>query len=143
MSESNHVAVAQIDVATFVRFLALGGFAAAVNWLSRFPLQRLMSFSQAVVAAYMIGMIVAFVLFRSYVFPNSPQSLQRQATLFILVNVLGLVQVWAVSMVLVYRVFPAIGFVGALTEPVGHGIAIGVPALSSYFGHRFLTFRGD
>ncbi len=135
------VSKAQVEARQFARFLALGGFAAAVNWLSRFPLQRFMTFSEAVAAAYLIGMVVAFTLFRRYVFPVSPQPLERQVKFFVLVNIAGIAQVWAVSMALVYHVFPAIGFVGALTEPVGHGIAIGVPTISSYFGHRFLTFR--
>jgi putative flippase GtrA len=130
-----------IEAPQFLRFLALGGLAAGVNWLSRFPLQRVMTFAQAVALAYVIGMVVAFVLFRLYVFPASPQPLNRQIRFFVLVNIAGIVQVWAVSMALVYYLFPAIGFVGALSEPVGHGIAIGVPTISSYFGHRYLTFR--
>jgi putative flippase GtrA len=125
----------------FARFVALGGCAAAVNWLSRFPLERLMPFPAAVAAAYIVGMIVAFTLFRKFVFPASPQPLQRQVNFFILVNLAGIVQVWLVSMGLVYWFFPAVGFVGSLAEPVGHGIAIGVPTISSYFGHKLLTFR--
>ena len=91
--------------------------------------------------AYMIGMGVAFTLFSRFVFPVSPQPLAQQVKFFILVNLAGIMQVFAVSMALVYYVFPAIGFVGLLTEPVGHGIAIGVPTISSYFGHRLLTFK--
>lgn len=125
----------------FARFLALGGCAAAVNWLSRFPLERIMTFPAAVAVAYMIGMVVAFTLFRRYVFPVSPQPLDRQVKFFVLVNLAGIVQVWGVSMGLVYYLFPAIGFIGPLAEPLGHGIAIGVPTVSSYFGHRFLTFK--
>jgi putative flippase GtrA len=130
-----------IHAPQFLRFLALGGFAAAVNWLSRFPLQRVMTFAEAVALAYVIGMVVAFVLFRLYVFPASPQPLDRQIRFFVLVNIAGIMQVWAVSMALVYYLFPAVGFVGTLSEPIGHGIAIGVPTISSYFGHRYLTFR--
>ncbi len=89
----------------------------------------------------MIGMVVAFTLFRLYVFPASPQPLERQVKFFVLVNLAGIAQVWAVSMALVYQVFPALGFVSALAEPIGHGIAIGVPTISSYFGHRYLTFK--
>jgi hypothetical protein len=39
-------------------------------------------------------------------------------------------------------VFPTIGFMGALAEPLACGVAIAVPTISSYFGHKFLTFRG-
>jgi putative flippase GtrA len=131
---------AHAEARQFVRFLVLGGCAAAVNWLSRFPLEHVMPFSLAVIVAYMFGMVVAFTLFRRFVFPASSRPLDRQLKFFVLVNLAGIVQVWAVSMVLVYYLFPAIRCVGQLAEPVGHAIAIGVPTISSYFGHRFFTF---
>jgi putative flippase GtrA len=125
----------------FTLFVVLGGCAALVNWASRFPLERIVSFPVAVAVAYMIGMGVAFTLFSRFVFPVSAQPVAQQIKFFILVNLAGIVQVFAVSIALVYYVFPTIGFVGVLTEPIGHGIAIGVPTISSYFGHRLLTFK--
>jgi putative flippase GtrA len=138
---SDDASKASSEALQFVRFLALGGCAALVNWLSRFPLERTMPFPAAVAVAYMIGMAVAFTLFRRFVFPASPQPLERQVKFFVLVNLAGIAQVWAVAMALVYSVFPMIGFTGPLAEPLGHAIAIGVPTISSYFGHRLLTFR--
>ncbi len=55
-----------------VRFLFLGGFAAAVNWLIRFPLSLFLPLSAAVAVAYLIGMSVGFTLYRTYVFPVRP-----------------------------------------------------------------------
>lgn len=138
---SFEVSKVQAETHQFGRFLACGAFAAAVNWLSRFPLQRVMTFSEAVILAYMIGMAIAFVLFRRYVFPTSSRPLSRQIKFFVLVNIAGIAQVWAVSMALAYYVLPALHFSGALSEAAGHGIAIAVPTISSYFGHRLLTFR--
>lgn len=126
----------------FARFVMLGACAAAANWASRFPLQKIMPFGMAVIAAYMVGMVIAFTLFRRYVFPASPRPITEQVKFFVLVNIAGMLQVWAVSMALVYYVFPAIGFVGPVMEAIGHGIAIGVPTISSYFGHKALTFKG-
>lgn len=126
----------------FALFVTLGGCAAAANWLARFPLEHFMSFSAAVIVAYAIGMAIAFTLFSRYVFPASPRPLQEQIKYFILVNIAGIVQVWIVSMTLLYYVFPFVKFTGALAEPIAHGLAIGVPTISSYFGHKFLTFSG-
>jgi energy-coupling factor transport system substrate-specific component len=126
----------------FALFVTLGACAAAANWLARFPLEHFMSFSAAVIVAYMVGMVIAFALFSRYVFPASPQPLHEQIKFFVLVNVAGVLQVWAVSMTLLYYVFPFMAFTGALAEPVAHGLAIGVPTVSSYFGHKYLTFRG-
>jgi putative flippase GtrA len=131
----------RIEARRFLRFVALGGCAAAVNWLSRFPLGVVLPFSMAVVAAYLVGMAVAFVLFSRFVFPSSPRPLAEQVKFFVAVNIAGVAQVWLVSIALAHHLFPMIGFVGPLAEPVAHGIAIGVPTISSYFGHRFLTFR--
>lgn len=120
----------------FVLFVASGGCAAAVNWLSRFPLAHFMSFSAAVVVAYMIGMVVAFALYSQYVFPASRKPFAAQFRFFLLVNLAGIAQVLAVSMVLIYYAFPAIGFSESLAEAIGHGIAIAVPTVPSYFGHN-------
>jgi putative flippase GtrA len=126
----------------FALFVMLGACAAAVNWLSRFPLEHFMTFSAAVIVAYMVGMVVAFTLFSRYVFPASPRPLHDQIKFFVLVNIAGIIQVWAVSMGLLYYAFPALRFVGPLAEPVAHGLAICAPTISSYFGHKLLTFGG-
>ena len=41
---------------------------------------------------------------------------------------------------LVVQLFPAIGM-AFHPEAIGHAIAILAPALTSWFGHRLLTFR--
>jgi putative flippase GtrA len=128
-------------VRQFARFLVCGGCAAAINWLSRFCLEKYMSFGCAVLVGYLVGMFAAFLLFRLFVFPRSSYRVTTQVKYFAAVNLVGIVQVWIVSITLVYVVFPTIGFAGSLVEPVGHGLAIAVPTISSYFGHRYLTFK--
>jgi putative flippase GtrA len=125
----------------FTKFVALGAIAAFANWASRFPLERFMSFSAAVVVAYMVGMVVAFTLFSRFVFPASSQPRHAQVKFFVLVNIAGILQVWAVSMLLRYGLFPKLGLPESIAEPLAHGLAIGVPTISSYFGHKYLTFR--
>ena len=118
------------EVLRFVRFLALGGLAAGVNWLSRFAWEPLLGFSAAVVAAYATGMLVAFLLFRAFVFPASPTPIARQVKFFVLVNLLGVAQVWLFANGLARILHPALA----------HAIGIAVPTLTSWFGHRALTF---
>jgi putative flippase GtrA len=125
----------------FGLFVVLGGCAAAANWLSRFPLQRFMPFSAAVVIAYLVGMAIAFFLFARFVFPSSQRRLADQVKFFVLVNIVGIAQVWVVSISLVDWIFPGIGLSASLAEPIAHGVAIGVPTISSYFGHKMLTFK--
>ena len=51
MSPTAFLALPQI-----VRFLLLGGLAAAINWLVRFPMSLVLPFPAAVFLAYLVGM---------------------------------------------------------------------------------------
>lgn len=124
----------------FLRFLACGGVAAGANWASRFGWSLLLPFGAAVIAAYATGMLVAFLLFKAYVFDDSDGPLTAQVRGFVLVNLLGMAATWGLANLLVYWLLPAVGLAWQL-EAIGHGLAIAAPALTSWFGHRFLTFR--
>lgn len=123
-----------------VKFLLLGGLAAGVNWLSRFGWQLIMPFAAAVVAAYATGMVVAFFLFRYFVFPDSTVPIHVQTRNFLLVNLVGFSLTWTLSIFLVDFLFPRIGM-AFYPAAVGHGIAIAAPTVTSWFGHRHLTFK--
>jgi putative flippase GtrA len=127
-------------VREFWRFLLLGGLSAGVNWTSRHAYSQVMPFSQAVIAAYLTGMAVAFVLFRLFVFPKGSRPISRQVSWFVMVNLVGMAQVWVVSMLLVTIVFPAIGFTWH-AEGIGHGLAMATPVATSFLGHKYLTYR--
>lgn len=122
-----------------VRFLLLGGLAAAVNWLARIVLSLALPFPTAVLVAYMIGMSAGFTLYRAYVFPRSALPVPVQIGCFLAVNAVGATVVMAVSLGLVDIVLPAAGY-AFQAEAVGHGIAIGVGAVTNFLGHKHLTF---
>jgi len=124
------------------RFLLLGGLAAAINWLVRFPLSLFLPFSWAILVAYMIGMTAGFTLYRAYVFPGSDRPIGRQIVIFLLVNAFGAAIVWSVAIALVEKVFPELGYT-FMPEATGHGIAIGVGAAANFLGHKFVTFKID
>ncbi|MET4676132.1 putative flippase GtrA [Luteibacter sp. PvP120] len=124
----------------FVLFLIVGGSAAVVNFLSRVVINHWTSYAWSVGLAYVIGMTTAFVLNRLFVFKGSSQAVHHQALWFILVNLFALVQTLIVSVVLAKYGFPAIGFTWH-PEAVAHAIGIMLPLVSSYFGHKYLSFR--
>ena len=126
----------------FVLFLMFGGLAACVNWLSRFAYQTIVPFSIAVLVAYLSGMVLAFVLFRTFVFPGSPRPMHEQVISFCLVNLLGLTQTWLLAMLLVGWVLPVLGLGGAHMQALGHALAIVAPVGTSWIAHRRLTFAG-
>lgn len=123
----------------FLRFLALGGLAAGVNFSSRFAWSLVAPFEVAVLLAYATGMVTAFLLFRAFVFPTSPVPVGVQMRNFVLVNLVGAALTWITAMLLSRFAFPAVGF-RFHAEAVAHAFAIAVPVLTSWIGHRRFTF---
>jgi 4-hydroxybenzoate polyprenyltransferase/putative flippase GtrA len=122
-----------------VRFVLVGGFAAAVNWLSRFAFSQFLTLSLAVIAAFIVGMTTAFVLARWFVFDRSGRNLRDEYLRFALVNLVALLQVWIITLGLAKYLFPALGWHWHV-EGVAHAIGILSPVLTSYFGHHYFTF---
>jgi putative flippase GtrA len=128
-----------IVLGEFGRFLFVGGIAYGVNIVSRFALNFAMVFEVAVVVAYVLGMVTAYTLSKIFVFDASGRSVVDEFTRFTLVNLLGLAQVWLVSVGLARYLFPAIGFTWH-AEDIAHMIGALVPAVTSYLGHRHFSF---
>ena len=77
----------------FLRFLVVGGFAAAANFGSRFVFSRGVSYETAVTLAWCVGITTAFTLSRLYVFEGARHgSVWRQFAGFTLVNLFALLQ---------------------------------------------------
>lgn len=125
---------------TFIVFLLVGLTSATLNWSSRFGFQHFMSFGNAVIAAYGVGMAIAYAGNRLFVFESSNRNAWEEMGRFSIVNISSLAIVWLVSTGLVDHVFPTIGFTWH-TEALAHAIGLMSTAVSSYFGHRHFTFN--
>lgn len=124
----------------FLVFLLTGGTAAAVNFGSRVLYSLWLDFSSAVIIAYITGMTTAFVLAKLFVFTESQQSVQRSAMFFLLVNLVAVMQTWAISMGLALYVLPTLG-VTVFVYEIAHAIGVLVPVFTSYIGHKRWSFR--
>jgi putative flippase GtrA len=125
---------------SFAGFLGAGAVAAAANFGSRFAFSWLLPYEAAVVAAYGVGMLVAFLLMRHFVFDAGEGPWRRQAAWFSLVNLLAVLQTVAVSSLLARWALPALG-VAQHREALAHALGVAVPVLSSWVGHRHASFR--
>lgn len=125
---------------TPLRFMLAGAFAALVNFTARIALSAFMPYGSAIFIAFFIGMTAAFLLNRRFVFQTSSNSLTRQATWSVAINLFALVQTLAVSLLLARLLLPMLGLVWH-SEEIAHAAGIGVPIVTSYLGHRRLTFR--
>ena len=99
-----------------------------------------MSFGNAVILAYLTGMITAFVLSKLFVFDRSIHSTSREFVYFTLVNVLAVIQTYAISIGLAHYLFPQLEF-HSYPEAVAHAIGVAFPVFTSYFGHKYFTFK--
>lgn len=127
----------------FVRFLLLGGLAALVNMGSRWVFSLWLDYSLAIVLAYIMGMLTAFVTFRKYVFKNSVSGFtSREVVLFIFVNCFALLQTYAVSVCLAEYVFPLVGW-NVYPRDFAHMTGVLVPVFVSFFCHKYFTFRKE
>lgn len=124
----------------FQLFLLCGGVAALVNIVSRVGFSRLLRFELAVLAAYGVAMVTAYVLARRYVFVASRQSIKRSFATFALVNLVAVLQTWLVSIGLRHLLPPLIG-ITALVDLIAHGCGVIVPVFTSFLGHKHLSFR--
>ena len=124
----------------FILFLVTGGTAALVNFGTRIVYNQWVSFSEAIVLAYLTGMVTAFVLARWLVFKQSEQSFTRSALLFSAVNAIAVLQTWLISMGLALYVLPYWGVI-RFAEEIAHAVGVVVPVFTSYLGHKHFSFR--
>ena len=126
----------------FLLFVLTGGAAALVNVFSRVGFSLVLRFELAVLVAYAVGMVTAYILARRYVFTDSGQSVRRSFAAFALVNLIAVLQTWLVSIGLRHLLLPIIGAV-ALVDLIAHGVGVIVPVFTSYLGHKHVSFRAS
>ena len=124
----------------FFQFLMVGGFSAGVNFLSRIGFSELVSYRSAIILAYLVGMITAFLLSKHYVFEKNGRHFKDELRDFTIVNIFAVIQVWLISVGLAEYFFPYISFT-FYPEEVAHLIGLAIPVISSYFGHKYFSFR--
>lgn len=133
--------IAEFKSKQFVSFLFAGGFAAIVNFGSRFFYNEFVSFGNAVILAYITGMITAFVLTKLFVFEKSAHSTKKEFFYFTLVNVVAIIQTYIISVGFAEYLFPMMGF-EFYPEVVSHAMGVILPVFTSFVGHKYFSFRG-
>jgi putative flippase GtrA len=121
------------------RFLVAGSLAAMINWIARFPLERVMPYPVAVLGALVVGMTCGFVLYDRWAFPGSNRPLDKKIRDFVGVNFMAQMVMFGTSVSM--REVALLAGVPVGTAGAGaHLIGIGGGALISFLGHRNVTF---
>jgi putative flippase GtrA len=123
-----------------VKFVVVGGISALLNWSSRFLFSIWLSYELSIVLSFFIGLTSGFLLMKIFVFQKSEKPFFQQAAYFLGVNMLALALTWTISVYLAKTLFPAIGFRNG-ADGMAHLIGISAPIMTSYFGHKYLTFK--
>lgn len=132
--------IAEFKSKQFISFLFTGGFAAVVNFGSRFVYNDYVSFGNAVILAYITGMITAFVLTKLFVFKKSVHSIKKEFFYFSLVNLVAIVQTYIISVGFAEYIFPSIDFTFH-PDAVAHAMGVIFPVFTSFVGHKYFSFK--
>lgn len=124
----------------FALFILVGGTAAAVNFGSRIVFSLWLGYTAAIALAYLLGMTTAFILNRLFVFRGTTTALHHQVMWFVVVNLLAVTQTLTISLLLAQWLLPAIGWTWQ-RELCAHAVGVAVPVVTSYIGHKKLSFR--
>lgn len=124
----------------FALFIVAGGIAACVNFFSRILLSHWLVYGTAIVVAYLLGMVTAFALNRLFVFKKVSHSVRHQVFWFTTVNLAAVLQTLAISLLMAKWLFPRVGFTWH-PETIAHAFGVAVPVLTSFVGHKYLSFK--
>jgi putative flippase GtrA len=124
----------------FIRFILVGGFAAFINFISRILINNFYSFRVSVIIAYILGMITAYILTKFLVFSPSGKHPLKEFSFFAIVNGVAIIQVWLISVVLAEHLFPSWELTFHPKE-IAHIIGISIPVITSYYGHKYYSFK--
>jgi len=124
----------------FLYFILTGGVAAGLNWGSRFLFSQVAPFEVAVVMAFFVGLISGFVLMRFFVFDGLGKPIIPQVGKYIAVNFFALLQTLLISVLVARWALPSVG-ITENAEALGHLVGVLFPVVTSYYGHKFLTFK--
>lgn len=123
----------------FLLFIVAGGFAALINIISRALLSLFMNFSSSVLIAYFIGMVIAFILTKKFVFLSKNLDDKKSFLSFTLVNLFAVIQTYFISIYFREMILNSF-YKTSLANLISHTIGVLFPVITSFFGHKYLSF---
>ena len=131
----------KVDPTEFSRFVLSGAVAALGNFLTVWLLRHYQSYEVSVLLGAVAAAAISFVLFKSYAFESrSWRRAPAEVSRFTVVYALGSAVYWTVAVLLGAYVLPGV-LPPAAAEAFGVLLGAAAMSLTSYFGHRFFTYR--
>ena len=88
----------------------------------------------------MVGLLFGYFLMRNYVFYLKKNFLFKQIIRFLIINFMALLQTLLITIALKYLLDFFLENID-LIELIAHIIGVSCPALTSYFAHKYFTFK--
>lgn len=83
---------------------------------------------------------MAFLLTKKFVFKASRNPIYVSVLIFTVVNIVAAIQTWAISLCMLYFILPSLN-VSTFAPEIAHGLGVVTPVFTSYFGHKYFSFR--
>lgn len=126
-------------------YILFSGTAVLVNIGSRLLLSDYLNtgFYTAVTIAYMMGMLVNFLLNKNYNFPKGPRNSLNELRTFILVALFGLLLTNFFSYLLLagFTRFQINFGRFVSVQTAAHILAVGLVSVYSFFAHKYFTYK--
>ena len=123
----------------FIFFLFAGTTAAFFHWSIRIILRNFFGFQTAAITAYFFGIIIAFLLYRKFVFPLSEIPIEKQGIRFLIVNF-----TFAPFVLYAFYYLTASLYQMGLdiyVEEIAHFISLALPPLFTFLCYKFFAFK--
>jgi putative flippase GtrA len=122
----------------FIKYLLCGGLSSLVHITARLILSQYVSFSWAVFLSYFVGMPVALLLYRAFVFEGRKGKAGRQFLLFSITYFGFLPVTWGLSVVAeapLVRLMPI-----GRAQLLAHLAGVAGPVMLNFAYNKFVTF---
>ncbi|MHB2149553.1 GtrA family protein [Calditrichota bacterium LG25] len=127
----------------FILYNFFAGIATVINIVSRYIMNEFyeINFYIAIMIAYLLGMLVNFILNKNFNFNKSERKSYQQFRTFFIIALLGLFLTTVFSMLYI-TILQRI-FILNLTkyETIAHIFAVITVSIYSFLGHKYLTFK--
>jgi putative flippase GtrA len=129
----------------FAKYFIFSGLAAFVNLGSRYYFSEHLAFNFyiAVLAAYILGMVVNFGCNKHFNFPKGSRDYIAEVVTFFVIALIGLALVTLFSwlFLIIFNQLLAEMLSQKWIESSSHFIAVGSVSVYSFLGHKFFTFN--
>ena len=130
-----------VDIREFARFVVVGVLATLGNIATVLIARFFMTFEFSLVAGIVVGLSISFLLSKLFAFESRSWAVvSGEAARFLVVYSASVVLYWGAAVAFA-RLAVAQGALREMAEMGGVLIGAGMMTLTSYFGHRFFTYR--